>query len=258
VQAVAPSRPEARAEQRPAARPPHEPRTPHTPKPGAPKADASIGVAGIRLTRDEAFALVRSAVGTLVSGDDSIPSERVREKAFALLGHDSESLSEKNFSRILRDAHDADVIDLRKRGDAFEVATAAQAPSVADQLQVKEAALKAASDKEKAANAPVVPRGMGPRGAPAKFGSRGFGGKTNAPPPDFLMIGVVGGAVAKPAAAAAIVSPSAPAETAARQPAVKGKATKAAALKKAKADAPAKAAPKAKTATRAKKAAAPA
>jgi uncharacterized protein (TIGR00288 family) len=230
------------------ARPPRqsEPRTPHTPKAGAPKADASIGVAGIRLTRDEAFDLVRKSVAALVSGDDSVPSERVRETAFALLGRDSESLSEKNFARIMRDAHDGDVIDLRKRGDAFEVATAAQAPSVADQLNVKEAALKAASDKEKAANAPIVPRGMGPRGAPPKFGSRGMGGKTNAPPPDFLMIGVVGGP-AKPAAPAAITAPfidEAP---------TKGKAKAKSAAPKPKAEGAAMAAPKAKAAPRAKK-----
>ena len=230
-------------------RPPRrgEPRTPHTPKAAAPQADASIGLAGIRLTRDEAFALVRTSVAALVSGDDSVPSERVREKAFALLGRDSESLSEKNFARILRDAHDGDVIDLRKRGDAFEVATAAQAASVADQLNVKEAALKAASDKEKAANAPIVPRGMGPRGAPPKFGSRGMGGKTNAPPPDFLMIGVVG-VPAKPVVAAA---PAAIDDAPAKGKAKAKAAPKAAA--KAAPKAAAKAAPKAKTAPRAKK-----
>ena len=162
----------------------------------APKADPGIGGSGLRLTRDEAFALIRRAVAGLVSGEDSVPSERVREKAFALLGRDSESLSERNFARILRDAHDADAVDLRKRGDTFEVATAASAPSVADQLNVKEAALKAAADKEKAANTPVVPRGMGARGAPARGGRSGFSGK--ALPPVDLMIGVVDDAPAPP------------------------------------------------------------
>ena len=162
----------------------------------APKADAAIGGSGLRLTRDEAFTLIRNAVAALVSGEDSVPSERVREKAFALLGRDSESLSERNFARILRDAHDADAVDLRKRGDTFEVATAASAPSVADQLNVKEAALKAAADKDKAANAPVVPRGMGARGAPARGGRSGFSGK--ALPPVDLMIGVVDDAPAQP------------------------------------------------------------
>jgi uncharacterized protein (TIGR00288 family) len=175
-----------------------------------PALDASIGVAGLRLTRDEAFALVRDAVAAVTMDDDAVPSETVRRKAFALLGRDSESLSERNFARILRDAHDADVVDLRKRGDAFEVAAAASAPSVADQLQVKEAALKAAADRITAANAPVVPRGMGPRGAPPRGGRSGFGGKAAALPPDFLLIGVVDDeAQAKPAATGKDAKPDA-------------------------------------------------
>ena len=170
--------------------------------------DSSIGVSGIRLTRDEAFSLVRDAVAALATGDDAVPSERVRQKAFALLGRDSESLSERNFARILRDAHDADVLDLRKRGDAFEVAAAASAPSVADQLEVKDAALKAAAAQEKAANAVVVPRGMGHRGAPARGGRGGFGAKVT-PPSALLLLGIVDDA---PAA-----STDAPAEKPARR-----------------------------------------
>ena len=175
--------------------------------PGAPR-DASIGVAGIRLTRDEAFALVRDAVAALATGDDAVPSERVRQKAFALLGRDSESLSERNFARILRDAHDADVLDLRKRGDAFEVAAAASVASVADQLEVKESAMKAAAAQEKAANAVVVPRGMGHRGAPARGGRGAFGGKTS-PSPSLLLLGIVDDSP--------VASPAAPAEKPARR-----------------------------------------
>ncbi len=155
------------------------------------RGDSSIGVAGIRLTRDEAFSLVRDAVAALATGDDAVPSERVRQKAHALLGRDSESLSERNFARILRDAHDGDVVDLRKRGDAFEVAMAASVASVADQLEVKEAQLKAAAAQEKAANTVAVPRGMGHRGAPARGGRGAFGGKTAAAMPNMLLLGVV-------------------------------------------------------------------
>jgi uncharacterized protein (TIGR00288 family) len=149
--------------------------------------ESPIGVSGIRLTRDEAFSLVRDAVAALVAADDAVPSETVRQKAFALLGRDSESLSERNFARILRDAHDADIVDLRKRGDAFEVAAAASAPSVADQLQAKEAALKAV-DHAKAAAIPPAPRGMGPRSAPARSG-RGLG--KPALPANLFLVGVV-------------------------------------------------------------------
>ncbi len=164
----------------------------HTPtRPSLGRVDSTVGLSGIRLTRDEAFSLVRDAVAALAVGDDAVPSEQVRQKAFALLGRDSESLSERNFARILRDAHDGDVIDLRKRGDAFEVAAAASAPSVADQLEVKDVALRAAAAQEKAATAAATPRGMGHRGAPARGGRGGLGGKAAAPRPNLLLLGVV-------------------------------------------------------------------
>ena len=183
--AAAPHAPEAQAERAPAAR------ADSLVAPVAARGDSSIGVSGIRLTRDEAFSLVRDAVAALATGDDAVPSERVRQKAHALLGRDSESLSERNFARILRDAHDGDVVDLRKRGDAFEVAMAASVPSVADQLEVKEAQLKAAAAQEKAANTVAVPRGMGHRGAPARGGRGAFGAKVTATAPNLLLLGVV-------------------------------------------------------------------
>jgi len=164
-------------------------RTPH--EAARAHADASVGVAGLRLTRDEAFALVRDAVAALVSGEDAVPSEQVRRKAFALLGRDSESLSERNFTRILRDAHDADVVDLRKRGDRYEVAAATSAPSVSAQLEVSEAAHKAESDRAKAALTPLAPRGMGPRSAPSRGGRGGIAAKAALPPADLLLVGVV-------------------------------------------------------------------
>ncbi|HEV7388943.1 MAG TPA: NYN domain-containing protein, partial [Gemmatimonadaceae bacterium] len=79
----------------------------------APAADG-IGVGGLRLRREEAFDLVRRAVG--VNGGPPVRASEARTAARALLGRDSESLSERNFIRILQDAHDADLIDLRRRG----------------------------------------------------------------------------------------------------------------------------------------------
>jgi hypothetical protein len=107
----------------------------------------------------------------------------VRAKARDLLGRDSESLSDRNFPRILKDAHDSDVIDLRRRGDDFEIARAADAESVSDQL-----AKTAAANAPPPPAAPAAPRGMGPRGV---GGPRGRG-KPGAPPADLLSIGVVG------------------------------------------------------------------
>jgi len=160
----------------------------HVAAPVAPSAvDDAIGQSGLRLTREEAMNLVRGAVAALTTEDESVPDEAVRAKAFALLGRDSESLSVRNFSRILRDAHDNDIVDLRRRGNSFEVARAAAAASVADQLAVREQEAKAAEPQEAAA--PPVPRGMATRSAPS---SRGRGpAARKAPPPELLMIGVV-------------------------------------------------------------------
>jgi uncharacterized LabA/DUF88 family protein len=162
------------------------PARPAAESPASAPASGGIGVRGERLTRQEAFTLVGSAVAALTSGDRAVPASRVREQAFKILGRDSESLSERNFIRILKDAHDGDVVDLRRRGDDYEVAVAAQVAPVADQLN-KAAAAMAPSPRTPAA--PPVPRGMGPRGAGVR--GRGPAGRGSEPPPDLLLLGVV-------------------------------------------------------------------
>lgn len=225
--AAAPSRPE-RGDRPP--RPDHG-RSHHAPRPSG---DPSIGAAGIRLTRDEAFALVRDAVAAVATGDDPVPSEAVRVKAHALLGRDSESLSERNFARILKDAHDVGIVDLRKRGEAFEVTAVSGVASIADQLAVAEAAATPA-----AAPSTPAPRGMGQRSVP----SRGRAGGKPAVPPSLLLLGVVEDAV----------TPSAPAaEPSASADEPKGKAKKAVKPKAEKAE-KAEKAPKAKAAKKAVK-----
>ena len=165
--------PESAGSSAPAASPPAK----------APVADASIGAEGLRLTRDEAFDLVRRAVAAVATGDAPVPAERVRVEARALHGRDSESLSDRNFTRILKDAHDAGILDLRKRGEGFEVIASSGGPSIADQLATAEAAATPA-----AAPAAPAPRGMGPRSAP---GTRGRPSAKAAVPPSLLLLGVV-------------------------------------------------------------------
>ncbi len=171
--------------ERPATTAPSAPESAPAVTPSAPE-DVVIGRTGERLTRSEAFDLVKRAVGSLVSGDETVSSRDVRPAAFRLLGRDSESLSERNFPRILKDAHDANIIDLRRRGDDYEVALAASATPITDQLNRAAAAAVAATP---ATNAPAAPRGMGHRGG----GGRGPSprGKLAAPPPELLNIGVV-------------------------------------------------------------------
>jgi uncharacterized protein (TIGR00288 family) len=173
-----------------------------TDRPERSDAAEQIGASGERLTRDEAYDLVRRAVGALTTGDEAVRAGEVRAKARELLGRDSESLSDRNFPRILKDAHDGDVIDLRRRGDDFEIARAAEAESVSAQL-----ARTAANNAPAAPATAAAPRGMGPRGV---TGSRGRGGRLAAPPADLLSnllsIGVVGpSSGATPAASHAAV-----------------------------------------------------
>ena len=125
--AAAPSAPRAQAPAPPAA-------------PTRPSAAGDIGSTGLRLTREEAFDLVRRTVTSLVSGDAAAAASLVRSTARALLGRDSESLSERNFTRILQDAHDADIVDLRRRGNDYEVAAAVGGAPVASQLAAAETA----------------------------------------------------------------------------------------------------------------------
>ena len=142
-----------------------------------------IGSSGLRLTREDAFNLVRRAVAQ--SGPAR--ASEVRTTARELLGRDSESLSERNFLRILQDAHDADLIDLRRRGNDYEVAPAAPATPVSDQLA-------AAEPPKPAPSAPSMPTGMGARSAPQTRGrGRGpIGARVGELPPHLLTIGLVG------------------------------------------------------------------
>jgi hypothetical protein len=143
-----------------------------------------IGLSGERLTRQEAFDLVKRATAAVASGDDGALSADVRRKAFELLGRDSESLGERNFHRILRDAHDAEVIDLRRRGDDYEVSLPAAVGTVVDQLNQAEAAHTAAAAPAVGSQPPV--RGMGRRGGMQRGSRPGA-----APPPELFMVGVV-------------------------------------------------------------------
>jgi uncharacterized LabA/DUF88 family protein len=163
-----------------------------------PSPGGEIGTTGLRLTREEAFDLVRRAVTSLVSSDAAAAASLVRSTARALLGRDSESLSERNFTRILQDAHDADVIDLRRRGNDYEVATAAGAAPVASQLAAAETANTPAVKTP-----PPALRGMSARGG------RGPMGRQGAPPAHILNIGVVGtrSPAAVPAAATPEIAP---------------------------------------------------
>jgi uncharacterized protein (TIGR00288 family) len=171
----------------------------------APAAGESIGTGGERLTRNEAFDLVRRAVETLTTDDDDATrASAIRGRARELLGRDSESLNERMFVRILKDAHDAGVIDLRRRGDDFEVARATEAAPVAEQVAQADAAA-APSRPSLGGAAPPAPRiGMGPRGSGGRVRARLEG-----LPPELLAVGVVDEPVAPaPASPSEVEAPA--------------------------------------------------
>ena len=150
----------------------------------------AVGTSGERLTRDEAFGLVARAVAALTrDATDAARASEVRRVARELLGRDSESLSERNFTRILRDAHDADIIDLRRRGDDFEVARAAEAAPVAEQLRVLDAVAAAATATSLGQQSLPPRRMLGPRGIPGR--GRAISGRPSSLPPELLSIGLV-------------------------------------------------------------------
>jgi ribonuclease E len=165
---------------------------------------------GERLTRDEALDLVRRAVLALTTSEDEpVPASAVRRKARELLGRDSETLNERYFHRILRDAHDADLIDLRKRGDDYEVAPAATAEPISEQLAAATPVAAPAPESSQAAR-------VAAHAASLRRGIRQRGMRTSRPvelPPELLSVGVVEAPpVRTPAEPPAAAAPAAPTE----------------------------------------------
>ena len=176
--------------------------------------DVSSGSTGERLTRQEAFDLLRRTVADLVPGDESVRASDVRARARQLLGRDSESLSDRMFVRILKDAHDEGIIDLRRRGNDFEVARAAEGVPVAEQLAKSEQRATPAPSQPSTPGLGAPRFGMGPRGARQR-------GRPSAPPPELLNVGVVD--IPAPVSAAAASAPASanggpPSEESGRRP----------------------------------------
>ncbi|HET7565769.1 MAG TPA: NYN domain-containing protein [Gemmatimonadaceae bacterium] len=168
--------------------------------PLAPPVANPATMTGERLTRDEAFNLVRRALDALVAetGAESVLATDLRDKARTLLGRDSETLSDRFFPRILRDMHDADLIDLRKHGETWEVSPAIAPVGNVDEQLTPAAESAAGQAARTAARATSLRRGIRPRGvrpgAPGEL------------PPELLTVGVVA-----PARSAASEETSAPA-----------------------------------------------
>src|SRR6185312_8729813 len=134
---------------------------------------------------------------------EPVPASIVRRAARELLGRDSESLNERFFHRILRDAHDAERIDLRLHGEDYEVApAAARAAAAAPAAPAADAATDASQAQRSVANAASLRRGMRHRGLRTS--------RAGELPPDLFSVGVVGLTPAEPEAAPEPVAEAAP------------------------------------------------
>ncbi|MGH7710055.1 MAG: NYN domain-containing protein [Gemmatimonadaceae bacterium] len=175
-----------------------------------------IGRSGDRLTQEEAFDLVRRALAATGNGHAVVSSRDLRRKAFELLGRDSESLSERFFAKILKDAQDAEILDLKRRGRDYHVEPRHGAATVSERLNVAAAAHTGAAPASAALPSVATaapPPAQTPAAATAPVrGIGGFGrrdvrtGRPALPPPELLSIGVVD---VFPSSAAAPVEPEA-------------------------------------------------
>ncbi len=138
------------------------------------------------LTLARAFDLMRSALAELPS---PAAHEALRNRMAALFGRQDAMLDGERFPRLLRQAHDAEIADVRKVGDdEFEVVARGIEPAP-PQLSLS---MPVAGDRSPAADAPVSAAGAGSDAAAARGGIRfRRGSRAAAAPPAIAMVGVV-------------------------------------------------------------------
>jgi uncharacterized protein (TIGR00288 family) len=147
----------------------------------------------------EAFGLLRQALSRLGGGDTPVPAEALRETMIELKGGEAEPLEAERFPKLLRQAHDAEIIDLAKEPDgAYEVklrsdaaalpTPAAAAATLPEESREPEPEPALPSGEGFAAAAPASPpAGVPARSARFRRGSRG----PRVAPPEVPKIGVV-------------------------------------------------------------------
>lgn len=203
-----------------------EARTPDLP-PAAPRSSEALTLA-------RAFDLMRRALAELPS---PVGYEALRLRMAALHGREDTLLETERFARFLRQAHDAEVADVRKLGDGeFEVIGRGVEP--APQPAAAPAPRERAGAEESAAEEPLVVT-PGGNGAAARGGIRfRRGSRLGSAPPAIAMVGVVS------------LDEEAPAEEPAEAAPKKGRGTKKKAAKAAPAEEAAEPAPAKKKASR--------
>ncbi|MEO8140792.1 MAG: NYN domain-containing protein, partial [Gemmatimonadota bacterium] len=158
--------------------------TPASETPAAPARHAPAGRRSESLTLARAFELMRSALAELPS---PAGHEALRNRMAALFGRQDPMLDAERFPRLLRQAHDAEIADVRKVGDEeFEVVARGVEPA-APQLS-----LAMPSAGEPGNGAGPLPPGASSDASAARGGIRfRRGSRPAAAPPAIAMVGVV-------------------------------------------------------------------
>ena len=146
----------------------------------------------------EAFGVLKQALGRLGAGDHAVSADTVRDTMVELAGGSGAPLEAERFPKLLRQAHDAEVIDLSKGEDgayAVKLRPAAESPAEpagADRGRATAAdeplaAGEPATSVAATSAAPGPASGVPSRSARFRRGSRG----PRLTPPDIPKIGVV-------------------------------------------------------------------
>src|SRR5207244_1195825 len=167
------------------------------------RAAAAGGGGGFSL--GEAFGLLKQALSRLGGGDKAVSADELRETMIELKGGEAEPLEVERFPKLLRQAHDAEIIDLSKERDgAYEVKLREESPTSPSMAAATPEPI-AVTDADEAldppmpeSSAPPPPRGRAAAGPPlggipsrsARF-RRGSRGPRVGPPPEVPKIGVV-------------------------------------------------------------------
>jgi uncharacterized protein (TIGR00288 family) len=153
----------------------------------------------------EAFPLLQEALGRLGGGERAVSADAVRDAMVEIKGSDSGPLEPERFPKLLRQAHDAEILDLSKTDDGGYVVKLRAAAERVEEVE-QAAGIERAEGSERSeegegtdresAPAPAAAEGAGPpaavggvpaRGARFRRGSRGG----RMPPPVVPKVGVV-------------------------------------------------------------------
>ncbi|HEX9283864.1 MAG TPA: NYN domain-containing protein [Gemmatimonadales bacterium] len=166
---------------------------------GGRRDDSRAGSRKSRFSLGEAFGLLKQALSRMGGGAQPVDAEQLREAMIELKGGEAEPLEAERFPKLLRQAHDAEIIDLSKEPDgAYEVKLREEPPPVpvAPAASFATPEPVAAGDLDEV-NDPPMPQSSAPpplTGVPARSarfrrGSRGGGPRVA--PPEIPKIGVV-------------------------------------------------------------------